>query len=59
MVTVWMFCAVDEQRAEADRGRAQAEAEEAERDLAEDHLRDGEGEVDDEVAHEAGQEVAW
>src|SRR3546814_1351803 len=38
--------------------RAQAEAEEAERGLAEDHGRDRQGRRGDQVAHEARQQVA-
>src|SRR5690606_38805526 len=47
-----------QQHSPAGDGRPQPEAEEAERSLAEDHRRDRDGRGGDEMAHEAGNEVA-
>ena len=53
-----MFCASFSRTPQAGDRRPQAEIEEAERRLAQDHAGDRQGRRGDQVAHEAGHQVA-
>ena len=55
--TLRTFWASFRQGAPADRGCTNAQPQEAERRLTQDHVRDGQGEMDDEIAHKPRQQM--